>query len=164
MITAVSISRSLSLLQSGPSSSGRVRTSVCLELGGRSCSLCQSWWRDCTLCVPSSALQDSFSVLCLFTNWWLNLPCTLQHFPEGNSKLYFKFEISVQQCVYFPAVSWGFSFLYLGLHCSLIPLDMFSECSVLGVTLKWYVQRVCLFKNLWLALWTGKYVPLAKSR
>lgn len=64
----------------------------------------------------------------------------------------------------FPAVSWGFSFFYLVLHCSLIPLDMFCECSVLGLTLKWYVQSVCLFKNLWLALWTGRYLPLAKSR
>lgn len=128
--------------------------------GAISHSLSEFQWRDCALCAPSSALQDSSLVLCFSTNWWLNLPCTLQHFPEGNSKLYFKFEISV----YFPAVSWGFSFLYLVLHCSLIPLDMFSDCSVLGVTLKWYVQSVCLLKNLWLALWTGRYFPLAKFR
>lgn len=113
---------------------------------------------------PSSALQDSSSVLCLSTNWWLNLPCILQSFPEGNSELYFKIEIRVQQNVYFPALSWGFSFFYSVLHYSLVPLDMFFECSVLGVTLKWYMQSVCLLKDLWLALWTGRYFPLTKSR
>lgn len=132
--------------------------------GGRSCSLCQSQWRDCILCAPSSALKDSSSVLCLSTNWWLNLPCILQSFPEGNSKLYFKIEISVQQNVYLPAVSWGFCFFYLVLRYSLVPFDMFFECSVLGVTLKWYVQSVCLLKDLWLALSTGRYFPLAKCR
>lgn len=40
--------------------------------------------------------------------------------------------------IWFHIVSW---FLYV-----------FSECSVLGVTLKWYVQSICLLKDLSLAL------------
>lgn len=108
---------------------------------------CQSQWGDAPFVAPP-ALRGSSPILCLSSNWWLNLPSMLQSFPEGNSKLYFKIEISVQQRICFPAVSCGFILFYLALHYSLVPLDLFSESSVLGVTQEWCVQGVWLLKGL----------------
>lgn len=68
---------------------------------------------------------------------------TVAELPGGNSNLDFGIEINIQQGICFPAVPWGVSFFYsflllvlvlLGRHFSLVPLGLFPEPSILGVT------------------------------
>lgn len=105
------------------------------------------------LCSPPAALQGSFQVLYLSSNWWLNVPSTLQRFPEGNSKLYFKNWDWCPAAYLFPSCFLGIYFIWF---CwGDIILGSFGL--VFRIQCPWSDPRVmcagwCLLKDLQMAL------------
>lgn len=98
------------------------------------------------LCSPPAALQGSFQVLYLSSNWWLNVPSMLQRFPEGNSKLYFKNWDWCPAAYLFPSCFLGIYFIWF---CwgDIIPWFLWT-CFQNPVSLEWPESDVCRLVSL----------------